>query len=139
MIRRRWGFQSGPNIGKAVNTGKIDYGDTHLSNHALNLGYGFYTLQQGGNLDIGIIEATEITKEGGVILGSSCGISREIIERSEQLIIEVNTSIPSYRGMHDIIDDKIPPYRRPFLITSVMGRDGREDIIIDSEKVDNLY
>ena len=38
------------------------------------------------------------------------------------MIIEVNTSIPSYRSMHDVVKDPRPPARHPILINRVDDR-----------------
>lgn len=52
-----------------------------------------------------------------------------------QIIIEVNTSIPSFEGLHDITMTDLPPRRKPYLIMSVEDRIGTASIPIDPEKV----
>lgn len=109
MIERRWPYQSGKNIRKGINTGRIRMHDKHLSMFAQDLAYGFYTKDLGGKIDLGIIEASAITKEGNIILAGSVGIAAEIIQTAEHLIIELNTTIPSYEGLHDIVLPEPPP------------------------------
>jgi acetyl-CoA hydrolase len=57
-------YQSGKNLNKAINKGLIAFQDIHLSNFPDALINGHYK----SNIDIAIIEATEITKEGGAYI-----------------------------------------------------------------------
>lgn len=54
---------------------------------------------------------------------------------SNQIIIEVNTSLPSFEGLHDITMTDLPPRRKPYLIMGVEDRIGTTSIPIDPEKV----
>jgi acetyl-CoA hydrolase len=135
MIARRWPYQSGKNIQKGINSGRIRMHDKHLSMFAQDLGYGFYTKDLGGKLDLGIIEASAITKEGHIILAGSVGIAPEIIQTAEHLIIELNTAIPSYEGLHDIVLPEMPPHRQPYLISRVSDRIGTTYVPCDASKI----
>ncbi len=135
MIARRWPYQSGKNIQKGINSGRIRMNDKHLSMFAQDLMYGFYTKDLGGKLDIGIIEASAITPEGEIVLAGSVGIACEIIQTAERLIIEINTAIPSHEGLHDIVIPNLPPNREPFLITKVSDRIGSPYVPCDPSKV----
>ncbi len=135
MIARRWPYQSGKNIQKGINSGRIRMNDKHLSMFAQDLMYGFYTKDLGGKLDIGIIEASAITPEGEIVLAGSVGIASEIIQTAERLIIEINTAIPSHEGLHDIVIPDLPPNRKPFLITKVSDRIGSPYVPCDPSKV----
>lgn len=133
MINQRWPFINGKNIAKKVNMGLIDMGDAHLSHFAQGLEFGFFCKD---DLDIGIIEATEITEDGGIVLSGAVGAAYEIIERSKKLIIEVNTSLPSFRGFHDLVPNLKPPRRKPYLISRVDDRIGISEMKnYDKEKV----
>jgi acetyl-CoA hydrolase len=135
MISRRWPYQSGKNIQKGINNGRIHMNDKHLSMFAQDLMYGFYTKDLGAKLDLGIIEASAITPEGHIILAGSVGIASEIIQTAERLIIELNTSIPSHEGLHDIVIPDLPPNRKPFLISKVSDRIGQSYVPCDPSKV----
>lgn len=89
MINRRWPYVTGKNIVDKINRGLLDMGDLHVSTFPQNLSFGFFTKETGGGLDIGIIEATEITRKGGLILGGAIGSTPEIVNKAEKLIIEV--------------------------------------------------
>ncbi|KAM7454942.1 hypothetical protein BLSTO_04302, partial [Blastocystis sp. subtype 1] len=138
MESRRWPYQTGKNIAKGINTGKIEMGDIHLSAFAQNLAWGFFTKDHAtnpGKLDIAIVEATAITEDGGLVLGTGVGITPEILALADKIIIEVNTSLPVLRGIHDIVPDLRPPYRRPFLISRVDDRIGSDLAYFDENKV----
>ena len=113
-------------------------GDIHLSAFAQNLAWGFFTKDHTtnpGKLDIAIVEATAITEDGGLVLGTGVGITPEILALADKIIIEVNTSLPVLRGIHDIVPDLRPPYRRPFLISRVDDRIGSDLAYFDENKV----
>jgi acetyl-CoA hydrolase len=135
MIARRWPYQSGKNIQKGINAGRIRMNDKHLSMFAQDLVYGFYTKDLGGKLDLGIVEASAITEDGHIILAGSVGIAPEIIQTAEHLIIELNTSIPTYEGLHDIVLPEMPPYRKPYLISQVGDRIGTTYVPCDPNKI----
>eukprot|EP01029_Cantina_marsupialis_P020790 TRINITY_DN48_c3_g1_i1.p1 TRINITY_DN48_c3_g1~~TRINITY_DN48_c3_g1_i1.p1 ORF type:complete len:523 (-),score=118.76 TRINITY_DN48_c3_g1_i1:135-1703(-) len=137
MIKRRWPYQTGKNIAKGINNGEISMGDTHLSMFAQNIEYGFYSTEtpKGKNLDIAIVECTEILPNGGLVLGTGIGMSPQAVSSADKIIIEVNTSLPVLRGLHDINMEVLPPHRQPYLISRVDDRMGTDYLPIDTDKV----
>ncbi|KAA0257974.1 acetyl-CoA hydrolase [Deferribacter autotrophicus] len=135
MIDRRWPYQTGKNIQKAINAGKIRFGSKHLSMFAQDLKYGFYTKDRGGKLDFALIEASAITEDGGIVLAGSVGSAPEIIDIADKIIVEINTGVPSFEGMHDILSTDLPPYRKPYLITKVNDRIGYTYVPCDHDKI----
>ena len=135
MIDRRWPYQTGKNIQAGINEGRIRMGDRHLSMFAQDLGYGFYTKDNGGRLDIAIIECSAITENGGLVLTASCGAVPEIVQIADKIIIELNTALPSFEGLHDIIEPINPPNRKPYLISRVDDRAGSPYVQIDTDKI----
>jgi acetyl-CoA hydrolase len=133
MIDRRWPYQTGKNIQKGINSGKIRMGDKHLGHFAQDVGYGFYT--ENGRMDIAIIEVSAITEDCGLALTSSCGIVPELMTVADKIILEVNTGQPSFEGIHDIIMQQKPPHRQPFLITSAEQRIGTPYVPCDPDKI----
>lgn len=75
----------------------------HLSEFPLDLFWDFYTKEKGNKLDISEIEATEIFDDGSLVLSASVGPVPEMVSVSDKIIIELNTSLPSFRGVHDIV------------------------------------
>jgi len=135
MIDRRWPYQTGPVIRKAINEGNVRFGDRHLSMFAQDFGYGFYTLDNEGQIDIGLIEASCITEEGGIVPTLAVGIIPEIVAQAKKLIIEINTSIPSFEGMHDCVTMEAPPNKRVYAINRVDDRIGSTSIPCDPNKI----
>ena len=82
-----------------------------------------------------VIEASAITENGGIIPGASVGASPELIQMADKVIIEVNTSSPSFEGLHDIVGSDLPPGRKPYLIMAPEDRIGTPYIPVDPEKV----
>lgn len=122
----------------------------HLSAHS---GPGYYTKDKttgaAGKLDVAIVEATAITEEGNIILGASVGATPELLHMADKIIIEVrhskfgtlftviqvNTLIPNFEGLHDVGYIDTPPNRRPLLIQRVDDRCGLTSLPIDHEKI----
>ncbi|MGE4545453.1 MAG: acetyl-CoA hydrolase/transferase C-terminal domain-containing protein [Pedobacter sp.] len=135
MIDRRWPYASGPALRKGVNDGKIRMGDKHLSMFAQDLKYGFYTRENGGRLDIAIIEASAIDEHGNIILSGAVGAAPEIIDVADRVIVEINTVLPSFEGMHDIVPTDLPPARQVIPITNVRQRVGTPYVSVDESKI----
>jgi acetyl-CoA hydrolase len=57
------------------------------------------------------------------------------VDVADKIIIEVNTSMPSFRKMHDMCKDLRPPARQPLLINRVDDRIGEPVVRFDPEKV----
>ncbi|ROW08604.1 hypothetical protein VPNG_06157 [Cytospora leucostoma] len=136
MISRRAPHQVGKNIAKGINEGRINFFDKHLSMFPSDLLYGYYTKEKpGGRLDVVVVEATDIKEDGSIVPGASVGATPELIQMADKIIIEVNTAIPSFEGLHDITMSDVPPNRKPYLIMGVEDRIGTTSIPIDPEKV----
>ncbi|KAK3934773.1 hypothetical protein QBC46DRAFT_398988 [Diplogelasinospora grovesii] len=136
MIERRSPHQVGKAIAKGINEGRIKFFDKHLSMFPVDLVYGFYTKDRPHNkLDVAVVEATEIKEDGSIVPGASVGATPELLQLADKIIIEVNTSLPSFDGLHDITMTDLPPKRKPYLIMGVEDRIGTTSIPIDTEKV----
>jgi len=136
MIDRRWPYQTGKNVALGINEGRIRMGDKHLSMFAQDLGYGFYTKDtETGKFDLALIEVGAITEDGGLILGTSCGVVPEILMMADRVILEVNTAMPSLEGIHDIVVNKNPPERQALNITSAASRIGTPFAPCDPSKI----
>ena len=62
-------YQSHADSRKLVNSQKMSYFDAHLSHVSQDLRYGFY-----GDIDVAVIEATEMSPNGDIILGAGMGM-----------------------------------------------------------------
>ncbi len=135
IIDRRWPYQTGKELGKKINQGKIRMGDKHLSMFAQDLKYGFYTKDDGGRLDVAIIEASAITEDGNIVLAGSIGAAPEIIDIADKIIVEINTALPSFEGMHDIFMTDLPPYRHIIPLTDLKQRIGTPYVPTNKSKI----
>lgn len=126
-----------------INESRIDYIDQHLSHFAQQIDYGFY-----GDVDVAIVEAAAITRDGNLILGTGVGNLPMFVKHAKHVIVEVNTTIPlEIEGMHDIYICEKPPRRREIPIYHVSDRIGkpyvecgidRIDCIVESDIVDHV-
>src|SRR5690606_14134988 len=87
-------------------------------------------------MDLAILEASAIDKNGNIIPTTSIGNSAAFAKLADKIIIEINTSIPnSFSGIHDIFIPGDYPNRGIIPITEVNTRIGREYIEIEPKKV----
>ncbi|SCU91290.1 LADA_0F09098g1_1 [Lachancea dasiensis] len=138
MIARRSPHQVGKPIANAINDGRIQFFDKHLSMFPQDLTYGFYSRHKPRDapiLDFAIIEATAIKEDGSIVPGASVGASPEFVAVAEKVIIEVNTATHSFEGIHDIDMPINPPHRPPYPYTTVDQRCGVNAIPVDPAKV----
>ncbi|MDT8902295.1 acetyl-CoA hydrolase/transferase family protein [Anaeroselena agilis] len=120
-IHKRMPYQTNDAIRKALNSGKIEYFDLHLSHVAQMTRYGFL----GGKVDVAIIEACAITEEGHIVPTTSLGNSASFVQSADIVIVEVNTSQPlELEGMHDVYVPLDPPNRGPIPIVKADDRIG---------------
>lgn len=134
---------SNKTIRNQINCGQVEYLDQHLSHFAQQIDYGFF-----GEVDVAIVEAAAITKEGNLILGPGVGNTPMLVKHAKKIIVEVNTSIPlSIEGMHDIYLCKKPPFREAIPIYHVGDRIGtpyvecglkRINCIVESDVLDHV-
>lgn len=97
------------------------YSQTNLIN---TIGYYTKDKKDSKKLDIVIVEATAITEDGWIVPGASVGATPELVQMADKIIIEVNTRIPSFEGLHDISMCSLPPNRKPYLIMNTEDRIG---------------
>lgn len=130
-IARRYPYQTGEVINRAINDGGVMYHDIHLSRVADHIRCGFL-----GHVDIAIIEATAVMEDGSIIPTTSVGASPTFIDEADAVIVEVNITQPmELTGMHDIYVPERPPRRVPIPITDPSQRIGRPSIPCDPEKI----
>ena len=130
-IGTRAPYQSHKDCRAAINNGVIDYFDSHLSHMSQDLRYGFY-----GPIDVAIIEATEMSPNGDVILGAGLGMSPTVAMMAKKVIIEYSSYYHnSFRGFHDNYMPLDPPHRREIPIYRPSDRIGDTVLHIDPRKI----
>ncbi len=124
-------YQSHSDMRKSLNSAEMNYFDLHLSHLSQDLRYGFY-----GDIDVAIIEATEMSPNGEVILGAGLGMTPTIAQLAKKVIIEYSTYYRnSFRGFHDNYVPQDPPHRREIPIYKPSDRIGSTVLKIDPKKI----
>ena len=130
-INIRTPYQGHKDSRKLSNTGEMHYFDTHLSHISQDLRYGFY-----GDIDVAIIEVTEMSPNGEFILGAGLGMSPTLAQMAKKVIIEYSSYYhTSFRGFHDNYLLLDPPHRREIPIYKPSDRIGSTVLKIDPEKI----
>lgn len=130
-IKQRMPYQGAPDTRRAANDGEMNYYDPHLSHVTQDMRYGFI-----GDLDVAIIEVTEMNPSGEVILGAGLGQSPTIAKMAKKVIIEYSSYYKtSFRGFHDNYIPLDPPNRREIPIYKPSDRIGDTVLRIDPKKI----
>jgi len=131
-IDKRLPYNSDPTLRALINTGEVDYVDTHLSHSAQHMWFGFY-----GNLDVAVVEVAAILPNGLLVPGSSVGNNKTWLDQADKVILEVNSWQPrDLEGFHDIYyGTALPPHRFPLQLTHSMQRIGDPYLRVDPAKV----
>jgi succinate CoA transferase len=130
-INLRTPYQSHKDSRAAANSGAMEYFDGHLSHLSQDLRYGFY-----GDIDVAIIEVTEMSPNGELILGAGLGMTPTIAQMAKKIIIEYSSYYrTSFRGFHDNYIPLDPPYRKEIPIYKPSDRIGSTVLKIDPKKI----
>lgn len=130
-VGMRTPYQSHPDARKLANSGEMRYFDTHLSHVSQDLRYGFY-----GDIDVAVLEATEMSPNGEIILGAGIGMTPTLAQMAKKVIIEYSSYYKtSFRGFHDNYVLLDPPHRREIPIYKPSDRIGSTVVKIDPEKI----
>ncbi len=131
-IEFRMPYQSDPVTRNKINRGLVEYVDLHLSHVAPMVWEGFF-----GKLDVAMIEVSAITAGDRVVPSSSVGNNKTWIDQAEKVILEVNAwQSPDLEGMHDIYyGTRLPPHRKPIMMTGPSDRIGEQYFRVDPDKV----
>ncbi|MCJ2184708.1 acetyl-CoA hydrolase/transferase family protein [Novosphingobium sp. 1949] len=131
-IARRMPFNTDPIARNAINAGKIDYLDMHLSQLAPIAWEGVL-----GKMDVAVVEVTAIHENGNLVPSSSVGNNKAWLELADKVILEVNSwQSADLEGMHDVYYGMaLPPYRVPIPLVRADQRIGQPHLRVDPAKV----
>ena len=130
-ISFRTPYQTNKSLRALTNSGAVDFADLHLSMVAQELRYGFF-----GKIDTAIVEACDVTEDGEIVITSGVGNVATFCSMADKIIVELNSTVPAaFRGFHDIVELKDPPYREPIMITKPSDRIGSDCIKVDPKKI----
>jgi len=130
-LKKRMPFQVDRILRNKINAGEVLFIDQHLSESA--------ELLHNKNLppvDIAVIEAAFIDRDGSLVPTTSVGNSATFAELAKKVIVEINTAIPmEIYGIHDIYKAEDYPHRNVIPIVAPWNKIGRRAIPIDPEKI----
>lgn len=130
-ISFRTPYQSNPELRARINAGETRFFDMHLSMLPQAVRYGFL-----GPIDWAILEASDITAGGGVVLTSSVGASPTFGRQAHRVFIELNRKHPAaLLGMHDIYEPRDPPHRGQIPIFHASDRIGSPLMLVDPSHI----
>ena len=130
-ISKRTPYQGTPDARNGVNKLEMDYYDPHLSHMSQDLRYGFM-----GDIDVAIIEVTEMNPSGEIVLGAGIGMTPVFAQMAKKVILEYSSYYKtSFRGFHDNYIPLDPPHRREIPIYKPSDRIGSTVIKIDPKKI----
>ena len=130
-IGKRAPYQGTKVTRESLNRGDIDFYDPHLSHMSQDIRYGFI-----GDIDVAIVEVTEMNPSGEVILGAGLGMTPTIVQLAKKVIIEYCSYYrTSFRGFHDNYVPLDPPHRREIPIYKPSDRIGSTVLQIDPKKI----
>ncbi|MBV8326187.1 succinate CoA transferase [Chryseobacterium sp.] len=134
VLKKRMPFQVDPILRNKINKGEILFIDQHLSESAELL----HTKNLQG-IDVAIIEAAYIERDGSIVPTTSVGNSVTFAALAKKVIIEINTEVPEeVYGIHDIYQAEDYPYRNVIPIVAPWNKIGRKSIPVDPNKIEAI-
>ncbi len=131
VVKRRYPYQTNKDMRNAINQGKINYVDMHLSQVPLWMRQGIF-----GPIHLAVVEAAAITEEGNIIPTASIGHADTLVACAEKVIVEISTRIPTeIEGLHDIYTPEKVPNTQPIPLTKPGDRIGTTYIPCDPNKI----
>ena len=130
-ISFRTPFQAEKVMQKAINEGKVEYLDVHLSHLSQQIANGIF-----GAIDFAIIEASDITEDGRVFFTSAIGDAPTLLQYADKVILEPNRHHPRRVGeFSDILMIPLPSHREPIPIRRPLDRVGQNYATVDPGKI----
>lgn len=130
-ISFRTPFQSEKVQREAINEGKVEYPDIHLSHLPQQIVSGVF-----GPIHFAILEASDITDDGRVYFTSAIGNGPTLLQQAEKVILELNRHHPRRVGeFSDILMIPLPPHREPIPIRHPLDRVGQKYATVDPGKI----
>ena len=118
-------------LAKQVNAGKVHYVEQKMNKMPQLIQDGVF-----GKINVAVVEALRITKEGHLIPTSSIGMNSHLLEEADAIIVEINTAQPiTLDGMHDVFLPGSPPNRQAIPLTAVDQKIGLPYVKVDRNKI----
>ena len=133
MIERRIGQQT--LLRAPINAQQVEYLETPL-------GFFYQAIRGGelGDLDLAIVEAVGITREGNLIPAYRLHDMANFVQAAERVVVQLSTCYPlDFEGLHDVYLPDNPPHKKPIPILRADDRVGTPYIPLDPQKVACIY
>jgi acyl-CoA hydrolase len=119
-----------PDLRKSINAGETQFFDMHLSRLPQDVRYGFL-----GHVNTAIIEASEVTKYGEIVLTSSVGASPTFCRLADKIIIELNRYHPPFCGACTTFMNPMIRRAAATFLCSPCDRIGQPVIQVDPDRI----
>jgi acetyl-CoA hydrolase len=130
-IAWRTPYQSDPTLRKAINEGRTQFFDLHLSAVQPTVRSGVF-----GRMNWAILEASHITAQGEIVLTTSVGCANTFARMADRILIELNGHHPGdLMGFHDLYEPLDPPRRRAIPVYTPTDRIGTSFIKVNPSKI----
>lgn len=130
-LKKRMPFQVDRILRDKINQGEVLFIDQHLSESAEQIHNKIID-----PLDIAVIEAAFIERDGSIVPTTSVGNSATFAAFAKNVIIEINTAVPmEIHGIHDIYQAEDYPHRNVIPIVAPWNKIGRKSIPVDPDKI----
>ena len=118
-------------MGQLINQGKVNFVEIPINKMPRLVQRGVF-----GKIDVAIVEALAITKEGYIVPSTSVGLVPHLVAQAEQVIVELNVAQPiELEGIHDIYIPCLPPNKKPIPLYRTNQRIGEPFIRVNPEKI----
>ncbi len=130
-IAWRTPYQSDPILRRAINEGRTQFFDLHLSAVQPAVRSGVF-----GKMNWAIIEASHVTAQGEIVLTTAVGCANTFARLADKILIELNAHHPGdLMGFHDLYEPADPPRRREIPIYAPTDRIGASFIKVHPSKI----
>jgi succinate CoA transferase len=124
-------YQSSRVVRARVNSGALAFVDMHLSHVPQALLEGFF-----GEVDLAVVECSEVTDDGRVYLTTSIGLSPTLLTTAHRIVLEINRRHPvRVSEMADILVLPPPPFRVPIGVNDPLERIGDRFVQVDPDRI----
>ncbi len=131
IIARRTPMCASKILGKQINSGQVHYVEQQMNKMPRLIQSNSF-----GKIDVAVVEALGITKEGFIIPTSSIGMTPHLLNQAKEIIVEINIAQPRVlEGMHDVYVPSEIPNRLPIPLTSANQKIGEPFIRVNPDKI----
>lgn len=131
VVDRRYPYQTNKSMRDAINSGKVNYVDMHLSQVPYWIKHNYF-----GKIDFAVVEAAAIDEQGNIIPTVSVGCADTLVRYADKVIVEINSCVPeTIEGLHDIYNAEKIPNTKPIPLVRPDDRIGTPYIPCSPDKI----